>query len=104
MTASGAFHLLLHVLAPLGLARCLYRDHWKRAWVIMVATMIVDVDHLLADPIYDPGRCSIGYHPLHTAPAIVVYVALLIPRWTRLPALGLVVHMALDGLDCLLMG
>lgn len=104
MTPSGTLHLVLHVLVPLGIAFAAYRDHWRRAWLVMLATMIVDVDHLLADPIYDPVRCSIGYHPLHTAPAIAVYVAFLIPARTRLPALGLVAHMALDGLDCLLMG
>jgi hypothetical protein len=40
--------------------------------------MIVDVDHLLADPIYDPNRCSIGFYPLHTTPAIVIYAALFV--------------------------
>ncbi len=69
----------------------------------MLATMLVDLDHLLADPIYDPSRCSIGFHPLHTFPAIAAYVLLLIPRVSRLPALGLVIHMALDALDCLVM-
>jgi hypothetical protein len=103
VTASGALHLVLHAVVPLAIALGFYRDRWRRAWLIMLATMIVDVDHLIADPIYDPGRCSIGYHPLHTAPAIALYGALLIPRRTRLPALGLVVHMALDALDCLLM-
>jgi hypothetical protein len=103
MTLTGISHLVLHVVVPLAIAIAFYRDRWRRAWLIMLATMIVDVDHLLADPIYDPGRCGIGYHPLHTAPAIAVYVALLIPRPTRLPAVGLVVHMVLDGLDCLTM-
>ncbi len=67
----------------------------------MVLTMLVDVDHLLATPVYDPGRCSIGYHPLHTAPAIVFYAALALPKRTRLVGVGLLIHMALDGLDCL---
>ena len=62
--------------------------------------MLVDLDHLLADPIYDPNRCSIGFHPLHTYPAIAAYVVLLVPRVTRLFALGLIIHMALDALDC----
>ena len=66
----------------------------------MFATMLVDLDHLLADPAYDPNRCGIGFHPLHTYPAIAIYGLLLIPRATRLPALGLVIHMALDALDC----
>jgi hypothetical protein len=101
MSAAAALHLVLHVAVPLVVALVFYRPRWQRAWLIMLATMLVDLDHLLADPIYDPGRCSIGYHPLHTAPAIAVYVLLLFPRATRLPALGLVIHMALDGLDCL---
>lgn len=66
----------------------------------MLATMLVDLDHLLARPIYDPERCSIGFHPLHTAPAIVGYALLAFPRTTRLVGLGLIIHMALDALDC----
>lgn len=66
----------------------------------MVSTMLVDLDHLLADPIYDPGRCGIGFHPLHSYPAIAGYAALsLVPR-ARLIAVGLLLHMALDALDC----
>jgi len=99
----AVLHLILHVVVPGGVAVVFFRSRWKRAWLIMVATMLVDLDHLLADPIYDPGRCSIGFHPLHTYPAILVYVLLTIPRRTRLVGLGLVIHMALDGLDCLLM-
>jgi hypothetical protein len=101
MPAAATVHLVLHVAVPLLAAFALYRKQWRRAWLIMLATMLVDLDHLVADPIYDPGRCSIGFHPLHTAPAIAVYALLLFPRATRLPALGLVIHMALDGLDCL---
>lgn len=65
--------------------------------------MIVDVDHLLATPIYAPNRCSIGFHPLHTIPAILLYVLLLAPRATRIAAIGLLIHMALDAVDCALM-
>jgi hypothetical protein len=99
----ASLHLLLHILVPGVAARLGFPRNWRRAWLIMVATMIVDIDHLLADPIYDPDRCSIGFHPLHTAPAIAIYVLLaFIPR-TRIVGLGLVIHMALDALDCLLM-
>ncbi len=66
----------------------------------MLATMLVDLDHLLADPIYDPNRCSVGFHPLHSLPAVAVYVGMsLIPK-LRLIGIGLVIHMALDSLDC----
>jgi hypothetical protein len=96
-------HLLLHFAVPLAVALLFFRARWRRAALIMIATMIIDADHLLATPLYDPSRCSIGFHPLHTWPAIVVYAALLIPARTRLIGLGLLIHMALDGVDCVWM-
>lgn len=99
----AALHLLLHLLVPAAVAGALYRRRWRFVWLVMLATMLVDLDHLLARPVYDPGRCSIGFHPLHTAPAILLYVVLLYPRATRLVGIGLLVHMALDALDCALM-
>ena len=112
-------HIALHVIVPLLVAFALYRSRWRNAAVIMIATMIVDVDHVLADPIYDPNRCSIGFHPLHTPPAIVIYAALfvlplvvgretdrkdvrLVARVLHLIGLGLLIHMALDGIDCVI--
>ena len=93
-------HLILHAAVPGAVALLFFRPNWKRAWLIMLAAMLVDLDHLLAEPIYDPNRCSIGFHPLHSYPAIAAYVVLLVPRVTRLFALGLVIHMARDALDC----
>lgn len=96
-------HLLLHLLVPALVAGVFFRRDFLKAWLIMTATMLVDIDHFLADPVYDPGRCSIGFHPFHRAPAIAVYaVAALWPK-LRLPAIGLLIHMALDGIDCLWM-
>lgn len=100
MTWLSLLHLALHVAVPGAVAATFFRPDWKRAWLVMVATMLVDLDHLLADPIYDPNRCGIGFHPLHSYPAIAAYAVLLAPRRTRLIALGLVIHMALDALDC----
>lgn len=66
----------------------------------MIVTMLVDLDHLLATPIYDPGRCSIGFHPLHTILPICFYIlACFFPK-TRYIGLGLVIHMILDSIDC----
>jgi hypothetical protein len=111
-------HIALHFVVPLLVALAFYRDRWRHAFVVLIATMLVDADHLLADPIYDPERCSIGSHPLHSAPAIALYAALFVlpllaPRddagrrtgWARtlhLVGLGLLIHMALDGGDCVL--
>ena len=96
-------HLLLHVIVPLGVARLCWPKDWKRAALWMLAAWAIDLDHLLADPIYAPGRCSIGFHPLHTWPAIVVYAGLTLPKKTRWFGLGLLIHIVLDGIDCLLM-
>lgn len=93
-------HLLLHVLVPVITARVLWPKTWKRAALWMLAGWVIDVDHLLADPIYAPGRCSIGFHPLHQWPALAVYIALLVPKKTRCFGMGLVIHIALDAIDC----
>jgi len=96
-------HLLLHFILPAAVARLCFRKIFVRAFLIMLATMAVDLDHLLASPVYDPGRCSIGFHPLHQYPVIAAYLLFaLIPK-TRLLGVGLLIHMFLDGVDCLWM-
>jgi len=94
-------HLLLHFVVPGAVARWAFAEKWKSAWLIMLATMIVDLDHLSANPIYDPNRCGIDFHPLHTYAAMPVYAVLGVIPKTRLAGLGLLIHMALDGLDCI---
>lgn len=69
----------------------------------MIATMLVDVDHLLADPIYSFSRCSINFHILHSYYAIAVYVILLYFKKFRVLAVGLLFHMFTDFIDCLIM-
>ena len=97
-------HYFLHLGFPALLAWLFFRPGWLRAYGILLATMLVDVDHLLADPIFAAGRCSIQFHPLHTYYAIGVYVLLLFcPRPWRIISVGLLWHMATDLLDCLMM-
>lgn len=96
-------HYNLHFLLPLLVAFVFYRTYWLKAYLIMVATMIIDLDHLLATPIFNPNRCSINFHPLHTYWAIGLYVLLLIPKKTRLVSIGLVIHIIADSVDCALM-
>lgn len=112
-------HIVLHFTVPLLVALIFFRSRWRNAAVIMIATMLVDADHLLADPIYDSTRCSIGFHPLHTITAIVLYAFLFIvplvvgrkadgKKWQptarilHVVGLGLLIHMALDWLDCII--
>jgi hypothetical protein len=100
MSFRSVFHLALHLLVPGMVAWAFFRPRRRHAWVVMVLTMAVDLDHLLARPMYDPDRCSIGFHPLHTAPAVAAYVVLALLPKTRLVGLGLLIHMTLDGIDC----
>lgn len=94
------FHIALHIIVPLLIAGAFFRARWRYAAAVMIATMLVDLDHLLATPIYDPGRCSIGFHPLHQFWFIALYGLLLCFPKTRLIGLGLCTHMSLDGIDC----
>ena len=97
------FHLALHFLLPAVVTGLFFRKNWQLAYFIMMATMLVDIDHLFANPIYDPNRCSIGFHPLHELWFIFIYAALCfvpnMPR-LRLVGIGLSIHMALDAIDC----
>ena len=93
-------HLVLHILVPGIIAFLAFKKMWLRAWLIMGLTMLVDLDHLMAAPVYDPSRCSIGFHPLHTYPAIGAYFLMLFIPQIRLIGIGLLLHMGLDYIDC----
>lgn len=96
-------HLALHVLVPLGVARAARGARWLGPFVAMMATMAVDLDHLAADPVYDPNRCGIGFHPLHEPALFPVWILLASFVRTRWVGVGLLIHMTLDGLDCALL-
>ena len=87
-------HNLAHVLVPGVIAWLFFRSRWRNVWLVMLASILVDLDHLLADPVFDPDRCGLGFHPLHSWPAIALYVIALALPWLRVVALGLVIHMA----------
>lgn len=110
-------HIVLHFVIPVIIALMFYKTYWKLAAVVMISTMLVDLDHLFTTPIYDPDRCSIGFHPLHTLPAIIIYLGMFAAplmqsllsisekskkhmRTVHLVGAGLLIHMALDWIDC----
>lgn len=62
--------------------------------------MLIDLDHLLATPVFDANRCSLNFHILHSTYAILVYVGLAILKPTRLIGLGLLIHIIADAVDC----
>ena len=99
-------HYSFHLLVPFVLAKLFWKGNWWKAGLIMVGTIVIDLDHLLADPIFDPGRCGIGFHPLHTLWAGIAYGGLLaVPSWKiRAVAIGCLWHLCTDAIDCLLGG
>ena len=73
----GFIHFALHILVPGLIAKQYDPKNWKRAWCILILTMAVDLDHFFANPIFDPNRMSVGFHYLHSYPAICIYIGML---------------------------
>ncbi len=96
-------HYGLHLIFPVFIAYKFYKNSWKKVYLILLSTMLVDLDHLLANPIFDPNRCSIGFHYLHSYYAICFYILLLFQKnkIIKIIAIGLLLHMATDFQDCL---
>lgn len=93
-------HYFLHLVFPVFIALIFYRKNWKRIYIILLATMLVDIDHLLADPVFDPSRNSIGFHVFHSYYAISVYFLMLFfKRNIRVVGIGLLFHMLTDYQD-----
>ena len=99
----STIHYGIHFGLPLLIAVLFFRSFWLKAYGIMLLGMLIDLDHLLANPIFDSNRCSINFHPLHSYYAIIIYCLLLIPKKTRLLGIGLIIHILADTTDCLLM-
>lgn len=115
-------HYGLHFLFPGVLAWVFFRSRWKKAWLVMALTMLVDLDHVFAcsqfleeagvqglwrlfecPDLFVADRCSIGFHPLHSWLAIAMYGLMFFVPWLRIIATGLLFHMVTDFQDCLWM-
>ncbi len=94
-------HTVLHFMVPALAARFFYKDNYGKVWLIMICTMAIDLDHLLAVPVFDPNRCSIAFHPLHSYPALCAYVLMTFVSELRIIGIGLLIHIGLDSADCL---
>jgi hypothetical protein len=93
-------HYGIHFLLPVIIGYIFYKGRRTEAILIMLGGIVIDLDHLLANPVFDPARCSIGFHPLHTYWAIAFYTVLLIPSKTRIYGLALLIHILADLADC----
>ena len=102
MTSKFLIHYGLHFVFPLIIAFLFFKNDWKKVSLIFIATMFVDLDHLLANPIFEANRCSINFHPLHSYFAITIYALSTLYKKTRVIAIGLLLHMLADLVDCYL--
>ena len=103
-------HYLLHLVAPALIALPFGKKRWTKAYMVMLATMAIDLDHLVATPIFDPNRMSVGFHPLHSWWLAAVYATMCLlpyhkwgwPWWLRAIGLGLTLHIITDWQDYVL--
>ncbi|NDV44489.1 DUF6122 family protein [Flagellimonas sediminis] len=101
--ARHLIHYGIHFLVPILIALFIFKDDRIRIILILWAGILIDVDHLWADPLFDPHRCSIGFHPLHSYWAIAGYGILPFFKATRIIGLALLIHIFADITDCLLL-
>lgn len=94
-------HYGIHFLVPIAIGMFFFKENRNKAILVLWAGILLDLDHLLASPIFDVNRCSINFHLLHTYWAVIVYFILLFWKKTRLLGLAFILHMIADAIDCL---
>ena len=97
-------HYGIHFIVPILIGFCFFKKNSLRVTLILLSGLLIDLDHLLATPIFDADRCSIGFHPLHSVWAILIYALLPFFPKTRILGLGLIIHIIADTVDCLWIG
>lgn len=98
-----ALHYGIHFVVPIAIGLFFFKENRLKIILVLLAGIVIDIDHLLANPIFDPERCSIGFHPLHGFWAIGLYFGLLFFKKTRLFGIALLIHIVADTMDCLLL-
>jgi hypothetical protein len=101
MSLQFIVHYGMHFIVPAGIAYLFFRPRFLKVYVIFLLAMLIDLDHLLATPIFDPNRCSINFHILHSYWAMAVYILLIFFKKTRIAGLALMWHIITDAVDCL---
>jgi len=97
-------HYGIHFLVPLAIAILFFKENRLKVALILLAGIFLDIDHIVADPIFDPNRCSIGFHPFHSYFPIPVYFGLALWKKTRLMGWAFLIHIIADTTDCLFIG
>jgi hypothetical protein len=96
-------HYGIHFLVPILIAFWFFKGNRIKVALILLAGILIDADHFWADPLFDPQRCSVGFHFLHSYWAIALYAILPFFKPTRIIGLALIIHIIADSMDCLLM-
>ncbi|MBL7056195.1 hypothetical protein ISS07_04740 [Candidatus Woesearchaeota archaeon] len=99
---------LIHIVSNIILAYAIFlynkkvkrRINFKLILFVILASNAIDMDHLLANPIYDPERCSINFHPLHSWYFFPIYLFGSFMKKYRYFFWGIDIHIILDFLDC----
>jgi hypothetical protein len=94
-------HYGIHFIVPILIAFYFYKDNKFWIAVILILGIVIDIDHVLANPMFHPNRCSINFHPLHSYWAIGAYAILFFFKKTRIIGLALLIHILADTVDCL---
>jgi len=97
-------HYGIHLLVPIAIGLLFFKENKGNAIIILLAGIVIDLDHVFANPIFDPNRCSIDFHPLHTYWAVGFYFLLLFTKRTRIFGIALLIHIIADMADCYLIG
>jgi len=94
-------HYGMHFLLPIFIAYVFFRKNFIKVSLILLLANIIDIDHFFANPIFDPNRCSIGFHLLHSYYAIGIYFIMIFIPKARIIGIGLTLHILTDFIDCL---
>lgn len=94
-------HYFLHFIFPIFIALFFYKNRWKKAYLLLLSTMIIDLDHLLATPIFSANRNSLEHHLLHSFPMIIFYFlgCVFFKGNYRIISIGLLFHIITDAQD-----
>ncbi|WP_435622868.1 DUF6122 family protein [Flagellimonas sp.] len=97
-------HYGIHFIVPIIIGFGFFKKDQLKMTLILLSGILIDLDHLWATPIFDANRCSIGFHPLHSVWAIIIYALLPFFPKTRILGLALIIHIIADTVDCLWIG
>jgi hypothetical protein len=98
-------NVLIHIIASILLVFVINffdkKTDIKKIFILVLTSNFIDLDHLLANPIYDPNRCSINFHPLHSWYMFPIYFFGSFLKNYRYFFFGIILHLVLDWIDCL---